>query len=105
MTVGLTRSLLIAGIIAIIAGINVRGIRQSSFVVNLLTAGKLIPLAIFIAVGLFYVDWGRVAQPASLTFTQLSTSALLLIFAFGGYEVVPVPAGKPRIRDARSPSR
>ena len=100
VTVGLTRSLLIAGIIATIAGINVRGIRQSSFVVNLLTAGKLIPLVIFIAVGLFYVDWGRVSQPASLTFTQLSTSALLLIFAFGGYEVVPVPGGETK--DPRS---
>ena len=51
VTTGINRVLLLSGIIAVLAAINIRGIRQSSFVVNLLTAGKLIPLAIFIAVG------------------------------------------------------
>ena len=96
VTTGINRVLLLSGIIAVLAAINIRGIRQSSFVVNLLTAGKLIPLAIFIAVGLFYIDWMVVAAPAQLTSTQLSTSALLLIFAFGGYEVVPVPGGEAK---------
>ncbi|MEO8522260.1 MAG: amino acid permease, partial [Acidobacteriota bacterium] len=53
VTTGLPRALIITGIIGAIAGINVRGIRQSSLVVNLLTAGKLIPLAVFIAAGVF----------------------------------------------------
>src|SRR5947199_335285 len=46
-------------------------------------------------------------RPAGRTFTRaprsaasLSRSALLLIFAFGGYEVVPVPAGEAK--DPRS---
>ena len=96
LTTGAARSLLITGIIVVLAAINIRGIRQSSFVVNFLTAGKLIPLVIFIAVGLFHIDWGRLAQPASISTSQLSTSALLLIFAFGGYEVVPVPGGETK---------
>jgi amino acid transporter len=96
VTAGITRSLFLAGLIMLIAGVNIRGIRQSSLVVNLLTAGKLIPLAIFIVVGLFYMEWSRAAEPASVTVTQLTTSALLLIFAFGGYEVVPVPGGETK---------
>ena len=36
-------------IIAAIAAINIRGIRQSSFVLNALTIAKLTPLVIFIA--------------------------------------------------------
>ncbi len=96
VTTGVWRSVLISSIIVLLAAINIRGIKQSSFVVNLLTAGKLIPLAIFIAIGMFYIDWGRVAAPAALTTTQLSTSALLLIFAFGGYEVVPVLGGEAK---------
>ena len=32
--------------------INVRGVKQSSWVVNTLTIGKLVPLALFIIVGL-----------------------------------------------------
>jgi amino acid transporter len=96
VTANPTRSLLITGIIVVLAAINIRGIKQSSFVVNVLTAGKLIPLVVFIAVGVFYVDLAYLAEPAQVTFTQLSTSALLLIFAFGGYEVVPVPGGEAK---------
>ena len=96
VTAGLARTLLLTAIIVVLAAINIRGIKQSSFVVNVLTTGKLIPLSLFIAVGIFFVDWSRVTAPASLTPTQLSTSALLLIFAFGGYEVVPVPGGEAR---------
>ena len=43
-------------IIVAIAAINIRGIRQSSLVVNVLTVGKLMPLVIFIAAGLFAID-------------------------------------------------
>lgn len=95
-TVGVRRALLITGIIALIAAINVRGIRQSSIVVNVLTVGKLLPLAIFIVAGLFYVDWTRLTAGASVPAQDLSRSGLLLIFAFGGYEVIPVVAGETR---------
>jgi basic amino acid/polyamine antiporter, APA family len=91
-----TRALLITLIVGLIAGINVSGIKQSSVVVNLLTAGKLLPLAIFIAAGLWFVDWTRLTAPASMSVADLSSSALLLIFAFGGYEVIPVVAGETR---------
>jgi amino acid transporter len=95
-TTGTPRAILITLIIAIIAGINVRGIRQSSAVVNLLTVGKLLPLTVFVAAGLFFVDWTRLAPASSLTLHQVSASGLLLIFAFGGYEVIPVVAGETR---------
>src|SRR3954453_7599684 len=90
------RAVLITVVISTIAGINVSGIRQSSVVVNLLTAGKLLPLAIFSVVGLPLVDWRRLTAPASMSVADLSSSALLLIFAFGGYEVIPVVAGETR---------
>jgi APA family basic amino acid/polyamine antiporter len=96
VTGGAPRALLLTAIIALIAAINIRGIRQSSVVVNLLTAGKLLPLAVFIAAGLFYVDWSRVAIGPGVSMRELSASGLLLIFAFGGYEIVPVTAGETR---------
>jgi amino acid transporter len=95
-TTGRPRTVLITLIIALIAGINVRGIRQSSSVVNALTAGKLIPLIVFVAAGLFFVDWTRLTPASGLSLHQLSASGLLLIFAFGGYEVIPVVAGETR---------
>jgi APA family basic amino acid/polyamine antiporter len=93
---GWPRMSLIAAIVIIITVINVLGIRQSSLVVNALTIGKLTPLAIFIAVGLFYVDPALLASTRTVSFAELSASALLLIFTFGGYEVVPVPAGEAK---------
>ena len=97
ITAGAPRALLIGGVVAALAGINIAGIRQSSFVVNVLTAGKLLPLATFALAGLFYIDPARLSpQGTTVTYEQLSASALLLIFGFGGYEVVPVPAGEAR---------
>jgi len=96
VTGGAPRTVLLSAIIFVIAAINVRGIRQSSLVVNVLTVAKLLPLAAFILVGLWHVDWTLVSAPASVTPTELSTSALLLIFAFGGYEVIPVVGGETK---------
>jgi amino acid transporter len=90
------RPALMTGIIAAIAWINIRGIRQSSLVVNVLTVAKLTPLLIFTTIGLFFVDWSVFGEPAAPTLQNLTTGTLLLIFAFGGYEVVPVLGGETR---------
>ncbi len=96
VTAGAPRAALMTGIIAVLAIINVLGIRQSAIVLNALTIGKLTPLAIFIAAGLPAVAWDRLAPGAAPDAASLSRSALLLIYAFGGYEVVPVPAGEAK---------
>ena len=96
LTTGWPRATLITSIIVAIAALNVRGIRQSSLVLNVLTVGKLLPLIVFIAVGLFFVDTSRLVPPEAPSVASLSATALLLIFAFGGYEVIPVPAGEAR---------
>jgi basic amino acid/polyamine antiporter, APA family len=90
------RAVLTTLIIAFVAAVNVSGIRQSSLVVNLLTLGKLLPLAFFIVAGLWFVDWTRLTAPARMSVADLSSSALLLVYAFGGYEVIPVVAGETR---------
>jgi amino acid transporter len=90
------RAAVITLIIISIAAINIRGIKQSSMVVNVLTVGKLVPLLLFIAAGLFAIDPSRLATDQPLTLGGAAASGLLLIFGFGGYEVVPVVAGETR---------
>jgi amino acid transporter len=90
------RATAITLIIIVIAAINVRGIKQSSIVVNVLTVGKLVPLLVFIAAGLFAIDPSRLAIDEPLTLGGAAASGLLLIFGFGGYEVVPVVAGEAK---------
>jgi APA family basic amino acid/polyamine antiporter len=100
VTAGWPRTVLISTLIIAIAAINLRGIRQSSLVVNLLTIGKLVPLVVFIVAGIAFISPGRLVPVETPSFTQVAATGLLLIFAFGGYEVVPVVAG-----EARDPTR
>ena len=93
---GLAREAVITGVILTLMTINVIGIKQSAWVVNALTFGKLTPLVIFIVLGLPYVSFDALRPDMALTWSQISTSALLLIFAYGGYEVVGVPAGETK---------
>jgi amino acid transporter len=94
VTSGWPRAALIVTITTALAWINVRGIRQSAWVVNALTIAKLAPLALFIAAGLPHVYTSRLTDLAPITFRQAMSGALLLIFVYGGYEVITVPAGE-----------
>ena len=96
VTTGPQRAVVLVALVGLIAAINLRGIRESSLVVNLFTTAKLLPLVVFIVAGLFFVDWTRLTPGGAVSTKDLSASGLLLIFAFGGYEVVPVVAGETR---------
>ena len=93
---GYVRIAVISFVVLSIMALNIRGIRQSSIVVNVLTIGKLTPLVLFIVIGLPYVSFAALRPEVTVTWEQASTAALLLIFAFGGYEVIPVPAGEAK---------
>jgi amino acid transporter len=74
-----------------LAVLNIVGVRAASYTVNFLTVAKLVPLAIFIAIGLFFVDTGRVAL-ALPEMGSLRQAALVLVFAYGGFENANVPS-------------
>jgi amino acid transporter len=94
LTSGWPRAGLLIGATSVLTFINVRGIRQSAWLVNALTIGKLLPLALFIVVGVFFITPAHLAPLPRVSWPQISTAALLLIFVYGGYDVVPVPAGE-----------
>ena len=94
MVGGVGRAALLTAITLALLWINIRGIRQSAWVVNALTIGKLVPLFIFIVGGLFFIEPARFSELPPITVEQASTAALLLIFTFGGYDVIGVPAGE-----------
>ncbi len=84
-------------IIAVIAGlflINVLGIRQAALATNLFTVGKLLPMAIFILVGMFFIDPSRLALGPVPEYASFSSAVLLLIYAYVGFESSVVAAGE-----------
>lgn len=94
LATGTPRAVLITAVTVTLAVINILGIKQSKWVVNTLTIGKLSPLVLFIIVGIWYIDGARFADMPALTLSEVGTGALLLIFAYGGYEVTGVLAGE-----------
>jgi APA family basic amino acid/polyamine antiporter len=93
---GSLRIVLILLIVAIITVVNFLGVRQSAIFTNVFTIGKIVPLLIFVAVGLFYI------QPENFTFaaapdnSAFASAVLLLIYAFVGFEAAVIPAGEVR---------
>ncbi len=93
-TSGTGRIFIISGITLSLGWVNLRGIKPSAAVINLFTIGKLVPLAFVIGVGLWFVDTSRLVPAGTVSASEVSAAALLLIFAFGGYDVIGVPAGE-----------
>lgn len=90
------RASIIILVVTVLMMINVMGIRQAAIVSNLFTVGKLIPLIIFVAAGLFFLNPQAFALGTRPTTGAFSQSVLLLIYAFTGFEMATIPAGEVR---------
>src|SRR5947209_8181971 len=53
---GLSRALIIIGVVLALTALNILGVRQAAIASNIFTIGKLVPMLIFIAVGLFFLN-------------------------------------------------
>jgi basic amino acid/polyamine antiporter, APA family len=79
-----------------LVAINVRGVRRGAGAVTVVTFAKLIPLLVFVGVGIFFI------HPANLSWhvwpgsKSLGDAVILLIFAFVGIEVALMPSGEVR---------
>ena len=74
--------------------INVIGVKSGARTAVFLAWGKILPLVVLVAVGIFFVDWRRVfpvPMPESGNFTK---AALLVLFAYAGFENTAAPAGE-----------
>lgn len=80
-----------AAIIAI-GVLNYAGVRYGATVVNVLTVGKLLPLLVFIAAGLFLVRTPSILPETMPSGGPLREASLILLFALGGFEFASVPS-------------
>jgi len=90
------RASVIALVVTALAIINLLGIRQAAIVSNVFTVGKLVPIIIFIAAGLFFLNPGAYEFGPRPTTGAFSQSVLLLVYAFTGFEMATIPAGEVR---------
>jgi amino acid transporter len=92
--VGVIRAGIIVAVVIALTALNVLGVRQAAIASNIFTIGKLVPMLVFIGVGIFFLNpsgFALGARPATGPFSQ---SVLLLLYAFTGFEMAVIPAGE-----------
>lgn len=92
---GWGRAAVMTGLVAVVASINLVGVRQATWTVNVFTIAKLLPLALLGLWGLTQVDAGVLASQA-VAEPQWTQAILLLMFAYGGFEAPLIPAGEAK---------
>jgi amino acid transporter len=93
--VGLTRAILLVVLFAALALVNIRGIKPGIRLIEVITAAKLIPLLVLVAVGVWklHPEYLRASMPSVADVGQAS---IVLLFAFVGVEVALTPSGEIR---------
>jgi amino acid transporter len=93
---GAGRALAIAAPIVVLTAINVAGVEAGARTAVLLAIGKLVPLAIFVVAGLGVASWATAAGQEPTREGGFTAAAILLLFAFAGFENTAAPAGEYR---------
>ncbi len=91
---GIGQQLMIILPLLLLTWINVRGVKSGARTAVFLSFGKVLPLALLVGVGIFAVSWDRVfpvPMPARGNFMK---AALLVLFAYGGFENTAAPAAE-----------
>ena len=93
---GLARALAVALPLLALTAINIVGVRSGVNTAVVLVLGKMLPLGLFVAAGFFAVSLSTVSSQRPTIEGGLWAAALLLLFAYGGFENTAAPAGEYR---------
>jgi APA family basic amino acid/polyamine antiporter len=80
--------------VVLITAINVAGVRSGARTAVALAICKIVPLLVFVGVGVFAVSWSRALAGGAPDRGRLGEAALLLLFAYAGFENIAAPAGE-----------
>jgi amino acid transporter len=91
---GWGRVFVIALPLLLLTWINVVGVKQGARAAVFLTIAKTLPLVFFVIVGVFFIDGSLVTAFEVPRAGVLGEAALLLLFAYAGFENSPAAAGE-----------
>lgn len=92
----LPRAALLTALIGLLAYVNIRGVKSGANLSNVFTVTKLVPIAIFVIVGLTLVGSQIEIGPSGVAGTNWMQAVLALIFAYGGFEAALMPMGEAK---------
>lgn len=90
------RGLVLAAVFLLFGALNIRGTRQSTRFIELVTIVKILPLIVFVIIGAILAHGPVPDVIGSLAPAKLGRSVIVLIFAFAGIEFSLVPSGEVR---------
>jgi len=90
------RAPVVVGAFVLLAAVNIRGIEQGTRLVMIASIAKLLPLLVFVGVGVFFVQPSNLVIAAVPPASDLARAAMILFFAFMGVESALVPSGEVR---------
>jgi APA family basic amino acid/polyamine antiporter len=93
---GPSRVAIITGLVVFLTGINLVGVKWSARASDIYTISKLIPLVLFVAVGLFFISPARLTLAARPGLGSFTAAVFILIYVFSGFEAVLVNSGEIR---------
>jgi APA family basic amino acid/polyamine antiporter len=99
----LERALLAAAILVVITSVNIVGVKIGARLSSAFTIAKIAPLVLFSAIGLLYALSHPAVSPANqhvVTSADWFDAAIVLIFAYGGFEGALIP-----MSEAHDPQR
>jgi amino acid transporter len=90
------RAVVLAFVFIVLGALNIRGTRESTRFLELLTVVKLLPLIAFVVIGAALAHGPAPDVFGNLAPEKLGRSVIVLIFAFAGIEFALVPSGEVR---------
>ena len=88
------KNLIAAVLIGGLTIMDIAGVKISKILNNLMTISKLVPLCVFIAVGLFFVNGSNFTPfvPTHMADGAFANAAITMFFAYTGFEAIAVAA-------------
>tara|TARA_B100001248_G_C27398720_1_gene467912 strand:+ start:362 stop:1636 length:1275 start_codon:yes stop_codon:yes gene_type:complete len=100
---GLLGKGILVGLIAGLTILNLCGVKVSKIANNIMTIGKLLPILVFMGIGLFFMQPDNLSPIMSLEAYEpnaFAVAAILFLYTFSGFESIAVAAG-----DMENPKR
>jgi APA family basic amino acid/polyamine antiporter len=87
---------LIITTVVILVTVNLRGLKTGARVLEIVTIAKLLPLLLFVVVGVFFIEPANFQWQSTPEVSSVLATAGIVIFAFSGIEGSLIPSGEVR---------
>ncbi len=77
-----------------LALVNIRGVKQGTNLIVVMSVAKLLPLLVFVGIGAFFITPSNLVIEHMPAPASLARASIILIFAFSGCESALVPSGE-----------